>query len=1039
MAKGKVSSLFDFDALTSEQKKAFGILDALEEKMAGMAKVKISISGSGNFKELSVAQVQYNSYIKETANLVKQLADTEAKLVVMRQAESAQLVQQKQRLQELTKEQKERIRIQNAEKGSIEELSLKYDKAYRIYKKLSEEQRGTERGQGLNKFLNDTNIKLKELEGNVGQFRRNVGNYAGSLAKPFESLQKTLDKLKSTDLKSLGGPTGSAPRDASREAASRQLADDLDKIFIKASREGATAAQQVKLLEAAFQKLSLAADPADKEMKAFLDAFKKEVGEAKDAVQDLKDEIKLNASDTKGIDNVIGSLNALAGIAQGAAGAYALLGANEEDAAKVTSKLIAVQGIANSIQQVGAELTKQGTLANKAYVFVQGLVATATNTTATATARLNAVLKLSTIGLVVAAVGALVYILSSAGEKIKSLTDRQVALNDAFESSRDTVAEAIKNVFDLRNNIELARQKFLDKEIVVKQYNETIGQTTGQVKTLDEAEKELNKNAEAYIQYTLLKAEANYALSEAAKEAVNAQVLFSQRQQQIDDARKASGNGLFSIDYTKIATESSDKALNDATKRGVTLFKLFEDLSKRAAQVGKDFTGPNVKVEAEKVKTVAKALSELLSTGFERFKIDQERELEMLSEIADSEQYTYQERLRSLNDFIENKNKLSQIQEEVDKADAFKKYVQDAEAAKGNQKELSILLYNYLEQVKLIEAKANDERIKNDKDFNKRRKKVIEDGLKEGFESLSTQVPKSSIGNLQFGSFGKSIQRPLAGAKDQFKNFNLELYSSMVETFGNLSSVIAGFYDDEAARMDERKKRLEADTALRIEQIKKLGLSEEETKKRITAVEKQAAFETEQIEKKKRKMAVERARFEKIANIASIISSTAQAVVGALGQKPWSPLNIALAVAVGAIGALQLARAISAPIPQYRKGTSSAKRGPALVSEEGSELMERGGKLYLTPDRPAIMEMIGGEKITPAMETKKILAATHFSKMSMAGGVVMINPTGMTRDQADDLIGEIKSLKRVTERSRIAIYNQAPIETSAYYMDNIKH
>lgn len=96
---------------------------------------------------------------------------------------------------------------------------------------------------------------------------------------------------------------------------------------------------------------------------------------------------------------------------------------------------------------------------------------------------------------------------------------RQVDVNKAIEESGSQYTKAVENVNELKINIQLAKEGFIDKNKVVKEYNETIGKTTGQVKTLDEAEQALNKNADAYIEFTLLKAAANVALGEAAKKA----------------------------------------------------------------------------------------------------------------------------------------------------------------------------------------------------------------------------------------------------------------------------------------------------------------------------------------------------------------------------------------------------------------------------------------------------------------------------------------------------------------------------------------
>ncbi|WP_346318192.1 hypothetical protein [Chitinophaga sp. YIM B06452] len=101
----------------------------------------------------------------------------------------------------------------------------------------------------------------------------------------------------------------------------------------------------------------------------------------------------------------------------------------------------------------------------------------------------------------------------------------QKALNAAMKGGSKEFEKASAAVGKLKNDIQLAKEGILDKEKVVKEYNETIGKTTGAVKTLDEAEQQLAKNADAYIKFTLLKAAANSALEDAAKKAFEREML----------------------------------------------------------------------------------------------------------------------------------------------------------------------------------------------------------------------------------------------------------------------------------------------------------------------------------------------------------------------------------------------------------------------------------------------------------------------------------------------------------------------------------
>lgn len=72
--------------------------------------------------------------------------------------------------------------------------------------------------------------------------------------------------------------------------------------------------------------------------------------------------------------------------------------------------------------------------------------------------------------------------------------------------------------------------------------------------------------------------------------------------------------------------------------------------------------------------------------------------------------------------------------------------------------------------------------------------------------------------------------------------------------------------------------------------------------------------------------------------IFNIILNTAQAVIAALASVPP---NVPLSIAVAAVGAAELALAISTPIPQFKKGTKGKQgSGLSLVGEEGPEVVQ---------------------------------------------------------------------------------------------------
>lgn len=112
-------------------------------------------------------------------------------------------------------------------------------------------------------------------------------------------------------------------------------------------------------------------------------------------------------------------------------------------------------------------------------------------------------------------------VLSKTEKSMGSLKTQQDDLNKAFASSE--YAKAVEDVNELRINVDLAKNGFLDKNKVLNQYNETLGKTMGQVKSLDDVEQKLTAHGEDYIKMTLYKAAANIALEEAAKKSYEAE------------------------------------------------------------------------------------------------------------------------------------------------------------------------------------------------------------------------------------------------------------------------------------------------------------------------------------------------------------------------------------------------------------------------------------------------------------------------------------------------------------------------------------
>lgn len=136
-----------------------------------------------------------------------------------------------------------------------------------------------------------------------------------------------------------------------------------------------------------------------------------------------------------------------------------------------------------------------------------------------------------------------------------------------------------------------------------------------------------------------------------------------------------------------------------------------------------------------------------------------------------------------------------------------------------------------------------------------------------------------------------------------------------------------------------------------------------------------------QYEERKRQIANREAKAQQKMAMFNIAINTAQAIMG-LWVKPGFPDAIPLAIAVGALGALQLAMVASKAPPQYFTGTDNADEGFAWTDERGAELHTDKNNVIKSfgSDRgPRLKYLEKGDKIIPAHKTSNITNYDDFS------------------------------------------------------------
>jgi hypothetical protein len=250
----------------------------------------------------------------------------------------------------------------------------------------------------------------------------------------------------------------------------------------------------------------------------------------------------------------------------------------------------------------------------------------------------------------------------------------------------------------------------------------------------------------------------------------------------------------------------------------------------------------------------------------------------------------------------------------------------------------------------------------------------------------------------------------------------LETLAQLVKMAAELwSTIAAAMYDSEIAKIENRDKALSASYDKELKAIELSGKSKAQQEADKRRLEAQTEAQRKRIDRDRIAAARKKARADKEADIANIITSTSVAVLNALKSFP-PPANYAMAAFTGAIGLANLARAAAAPLPQFAKGTNSAPGGLAVVSERGQELViEPSGKKYLTPATESIINLPKGSKVIPNDELMKSVEQATMIKLGQGGAVTSQQYGDVMVEIFEQTLEENRKLRRVLEDKKMSV------------------
>ena len=299
---------------------------------------------------------------------------------------------------------------------------------------------------------------------------------------------------------------------------------------------------------------------------------------------------------------------------------------------------------------------------------------------------------------------------------------------------------------------------------------------------------------------------------------------------------------------------------------------------------------------------------------------------------------------------------------------------------------------------------------------NEEQAKAREEALakaREGFEALREIADESvdGMGDLMDGLYSifEAIEK---GGKDTFAG----ILAGAIQMVSGIKDMVSGMYDSQIEELEKEEEANEEAKEKELERIEELAehgaITEEEAEARKRAAEDKTAAKNEQLEKKKAELQTRQAKFEKAMNITQTIMATSLAVTKALP-------NLVLAALVGAMGAAQLAMIIAQPIPKYAKGTKDHKGGLAWVGDGGKHegvITDKG--LWVTPDTPTLIDLPKHAMVVPDIQkylTAKGLQSDLLNKSKGQNDPVIVNVNNDYTKLEREMMGNRGELRKLTK------------------------
>lgn len=420
--------------------------------------------------------------------------------------------------------------------------------------------------------------------------------------------------------------------------------------------------------------------------------------------------------------------------------------------------------------------------------------------------------------------------------------------------------------------------------------------------------------------------------------------------------------------------EKAEEAYRENKKNGYNDIKNTNDFNKAKIDILKTFNNKN-QIAAEKASQAINdnQLSDLefwkkiqYKKEDENLKLNRvinEGEIAKYKAIADNEKNTLLVREAAFQKYIQLEKDLLKAQMQSELARAYTRG--------ASQDELDAIVQGYQNAIDAIG------RIKSPKIL---ALEEIQKQMKGFVDSFTSKAGLSTVFTI--------LQEGLDKYGDNWKAKTVVIMEAVQEMYNFISQASQANFDAEYERLEQQKNislAFAGDSTAAREEIER------------------------QYEEKRKQIARREAKAKKQQAIMNIAIDTAQAIIG-LWVNPGFPSAIPLSVAVGALGAAQIAMVSAQQIPEYWKGTDNAEGGLAWTQERGREIItDSQGRIKSTgSDKGAELTMLSkGDKVFTA-EKSAMMFDNGLNSMLLKNGIVM--PKVEVSMDAEKITNEIKSL-----------------------------